>query len=83
MDLDIEGEPAVFEAVTIEGSVYDAGTEMNNELATHVPGLGGTERDPDMGVVAMHTGITGAGDLDPAVWGWSGPASFVTLTRSN
>lgn len=75
--------PAIFEAIEVEGSAYDAGTEMNNELATHVPGLDGTERDPDMGVVAMHPGIAGVGDLDPSVWGWSGPASLITLSRAN
>lgn len=75
--------PAVLQAIEVGGHAYDAGTELNNELMTHVPGLGGTERDPDMGVVALHPGISGAGDLDAAVWGWSGSASYVTLTRAN
>jgi len=75
--------PGVLDAAQIYTHAYDAGTEMNNELATHVPGLGGTERDPDDGVIAMHPGIAGVGDLDPGVWGWDGPVGMVTITRAN
>jgi hypothetical protein len=78
-----ESLPGELETLQLHTQAYDAGTEMNNELATHVPGLGGTERDPSDGVIELHPGIMGVGDLDPSVWGWNGPVGMITVTRAN
>ncbi len=62
----------------------DAGSEMNTELATDIPGpccgspgMGTDEFD----VVRAHEGIMGVGDLDAAVFGWEGAIAKVTIRR--
>ncbi|WP_396611994.1 spondin domain-containing protein [Haloferax sp. S1W] len=77
-------------------SSYDAGTEMNTEMYEDmVPpaqalygidgGVDGTGMsDPDLaedGVIMPHGGITGDGDLDPAIYGWDDPAALVQVER--
>jgi hypothetical protein len=61
---------------------YDAGSERNNELKSHVPGPccgNAFVRDPEGLVVGMHEGITGRGQLLPSVYGWNGPAARITV----
>ncbi|WP_277554563.1 spondin domain-containing protein [Halobaculum limi] len=75
---------------------YDVGTEENTELYEDlVPPAqslilggeadGGTaESNPDLaedGVIRPHPGISGDGDLDPAVYGWDEPAALVHVER--
>lgn len=63
---------------------YDAGTEANNESASHIPGpVGGNAfvRDPEGGVIVPHPGVVGGADLDPAVHGWDGPVAKITIER--
>ena len=60
---------------------YDAGTEDNNELATHVPGppFEGHERAPtEGGVIAPHPGIAGTADVGLA-FGWSEPTASLAV----
>ena len=59
---------------------YDAGTEENNELATHVPGppFGGMERAPTADVITPHPGIAGTGDVG-AAFGWTEPTATVAV----
>ena len=59
---------------------YDAGTEDNNELATHVPGppFGGGERAPTEGIITAHPGIAGTADVG-ATFGWAEPTARVTV----
>ena len=59
---------------------YDAGTEENNELATHVPGppFGGMERAPTADVITPHLGIAGTADVG-AAFGWTEPTARVTV----
>jgi hypothetical protein len=65
-----------------EVGAYDAGTEANNELADHIPGQGyPMVRDPEGGVIGHHPGFVGAGDLDPAEFGWEGPVARITVER--
>ena len=67
-----------------EVGAYDAGTEVNNELGSHIPGPAGGNpfvRDPEGGVIAHHAGFQGVGDLDPAEYGWSGPVARITIER--
>jgi hypothetical protein len=67
-----------------EVGAYDAGTEANNELASHIPGPVGNNpfvRDPEGGVIAHHPGVQGVGDLDPEVHGWDDPVARITIER--
>ena len=75
---DEDGNPRSF---TMDLISYDAGTEENNELATHVPGppFGGGERAPTEDVIAAHPGIAGAADVG-AVFGWTEPTASVTVS---
>jgi Spondin_N len=63
---------------------YDAGSERNNELAGFIPGPCCNNpfvRDPEGALIAPHPGIAGVGDLDPAVYNWTGPAAKITVER--
>ncbi len=67
-----------------EVGAYDAGTEVNNENGSHIPGpVGGNPfvRDPEGSVIARHPGILGVGDIDPAEVGWKGPVARITIER--
>jgi hypothetical protein len=68
----------------LERMAYDAGSERNNELAAFIPGPCCNNpfvRDPEGELIRVHSGIEGVGDLDPAVWGWEGPAARITIER--
>ena len=60
-------------------SVFDSGSEINDETAHTVPCLGGADAALSEGVGEkermQHPGITGVGDLDPAIHGWSADAT--------
>lgn len=67
-----------------EVGVYDAGTEVNNEQGSHIPGPVGNNpfvRDPEGGVITHHAGVHGGADLDPDVHGWDGPVARITIER--
>jgi hypothetical protein len=74
---DEDGNPRSF---TMDLISYDAGTEDNNELTTHVPGppFGGMERAPTEDVIAAHPGIAGTADVG-AAFGWTEPTASVTV----
>ncbi len=79
----------VGDSTSIEARAYDAGTEINTEAyADIVPpcdGMGGSGMSnpalAEGGVVHMHDGIIGAGDLTTSQHGWDGPVAMVTITR--
>ncbi len=60
-------------------SVFDSGTEINDETVATVPCLGGADAALSEGVGENerieHTGITGVGDLDPAIHAWRADAT--------
>jgi hypothetical protein len=63
---------------------YDAGSEANNELRAFIPGPccgNAFVRDPEGALIRMHPGITGAGELDPALYDWSEPVARITIKR--
>lgn len=63
---------------------YDAGSESNNELRAFIPGPCCNNpfvRDPEGALIAPHAGITGTGELDPAVYGWDEPVARITIER--
>lgn len=87
---------AVGDVVDVDTRGYDAGTELNTELfADMVPpcgpltgvdsaGQGTGATNPALaenGVITVHGGIAGGGDLDPALHGWEDPAASVSIVR--
>jgi hypothetical protein len=62
---------------------YDAGSERNSESCSYIPGppCGNHSHDPAPaeGFVHIHSGIHGAGDLDPAEVDWLNPAAKITI----
>ena len=69
---------------TLAKAAYDAGSERNNELATHIPGpcCGNPfVRDPTSEPIHMHPGILGVGDLAPAVYDWTNPVATIAISR--
>ena len=69
---------------TIATMAYDAGSERNNELRSHIPGPCCNNpfvRDPEGELIRHHEGITGRGQLSPAVYDWDGPAARIAIQR--
>ncbi|RMH64719.1 MAG: hypothetical protein D6677_04140 [Calditrichaeota bacterium] len=69
---------------TVYAYAYDAGSEKNTESMDHIPGpcCGSPHvRVPTSEPIHLHGGIQGVGDLDPAIYGWDGPAARITVTR--
>jgi len=69
-----------------ETMAYDAGSERNNELKSHIPGpcCGNVfVRDPEGALIAPHEGITGRGQLSPALYDWNGAAARITIERAS
>ncbi|MCP9487026.1 MAG: spondin domain-containing protein [Gaiellaceae bacterium MAG52_C11] len=67
-----------------ETMAYDAGSERNNELKSHIPGpcCGNPfVRDPEGAVIAPHEGITGGGELNQALYDWNGAVARITIER--
>lgn len=65
---------------------YDAGSETNNELCSHIPGPpcapgSGNASDDGEGFITLHNGIHGVGDLNASHLDWRGPVAVVTITR--
>ncbi len=76
--------------LTLFSSVYDAGSERNDELCASIPGPffaecggpgGGAKVGGGEGFVHIHAGIHGIGNLDPAQRDWRNPAAKVTIRR--
>jgi Spondin_N len=63
---------------------YDAGSERNDELRSHIPGPCCNNpfvRDPEGEPIRHHEGIAGRGQLSPAAYDWDGPAARITIQR--
>ena len=66
---------------------YDAGSEMNNESCSHIPGppcsgdSGNARTENGEGFVSIHSGIHGGSDLDPKQLDWRGPVAIITVER--
>jgi Spondin_N len=69
---------------TILARAWDAGSEMNSELMSDIPGPccgnpgSGTD---EFRRIRRHRGIMGTGDLDADVYGWEGRVAKITITR--
>ena len=66
---------------------YDSGTELNDELCANIPGpdCGGEGYNADTaggeGYIYTSSGISGVGDLEPAVFDWRNPVARVRVKR--
>lgn len=65
---------------------WDAGTEFNNELCAFIPGPpcgSALVRDTDdaEGLILVHPGLQGVGDLDTAEWDWQNPAVLIRIVK--
>jgi hypothetical protein len=70
------------DGATLRTRAYDAGSEKNNEKAAFIPGPCCNHpfvRDPEGALIRMHPGIAGVGDLNPAVYGWTGPVARIAI----
>ncbi len=73
--------------ITLESPVYDAGTELNDELCVNIPGpaCGGegfnADRDSGEGYVYIHSGIQGNGGLSTADFDWRNPVASITVKQ--
>lgn len=74
----LNGVPAIQR--THVSPVYDAGTEVNDELAANIPGPGGEGFNPadGEGFVHIHAGFHGIGDLPAEELDWRNPAAKIT-----
>jgi hypothetical protein len=71
---------------TFKLRAYDAGTEMNTESESHIPGPccgSPLVRVPTHERIRYHRGIKGIGDLDPALYDWNRWVAVVTIERIN
>ena len=70
------------ETQVFEVGAYDAGTEVNTQFMSDIPGQGNPfVRVPEGAVITSHGGIVGqVGDIDPAVYDWDGPVARITVT---
>ncbi len=68
--------------MTIMAKAYDAGTEENTEKTTDTAapdhGMGHPATSPPQ-PIAVSKGLTGAGDLEKAKFGWDGPVAKITM----
>lgn len=65
---------------------HDAGSELNDELCSHIPGpqCGGEGLSPDgggEGFVHIHAGIHGIGSLAPSEYDWRNPVARITVRQ--
>lgn len=68
---------------------YDAGSEMNNENCSYIPGppcpadSGNARTETGEGFISIHNGIYGGSDLNPKHLDWRGPVAVITITRED
>lgn len=76
--------PACFYRVYIDH--FDAGTEENNELCTHIPGpacdvdSGNLRASPGEGPIHIHRGVHGIGDIAASNYDWRNPVAEVFVS---
>jgi Spondin_N len=69
---------------TRETMAYDGGSELNNELASHIPGPCCGHmfvRAPEGQPVKPHAGILGGGDLSIGAYDWNGAVARIAIAR--
>ena len=82
--------PDAGETKVVYAYAYDAGTEQNDELCSSIPGPsfgecggpgGGAQVGNGEGVVVVHSGIHGVGDLLPHLRDWRNPVARITIRK--
>lgn len=77
-------------AVVVDAVAYDAGTEVNDELCTSIPGPhfdecggpgGGARVSGGEGVIRVHNGIHGVGNLAEPLRDWRNPIARIRIER--
>ena len=69
---------------TRDTMAYDAGSEANNERASHIPGPCCNNpfvRAPEGRLIRHHDGVLGVGDLSPALYDWTDPVARIAIER--
>ncbi len=87
---DVQG-PVGEHVLTLFSPAYDAGTEANDELCSHIPGPPSVcqgegfnaSRDGAEGYVHIHAGIHGIGDLKAADRDWRNPVARIEIRRTS
>lgn len=88
--IDAAPVPLPFQHETLYANGYDAGTEVNDELCSSIPGPnypecggpgGGAQVGGGEGFVFVHSGIHGVGDFAPADRDWRNPVAKVVIER--
>ena len=87
---DLEG-PSGEETLTVYSPAYDAGSEVNDELCSSIPGPffeecggpggGGQPAGGEEGYVHIHAGIHGIGDLHASARDWRNPVARIVIRR--
>ncbi len=81
--------PRGWDKKVVYAPAYDAGSELNDEICTNIPGpvcggAGPSPEDPGEGFVHIHAGIDGGiGDLQPGTESrdWRNPVAQITIQR--
>ena len=74
-------------SVTYYANIYDAGSEVNNELCDYIPGppcgddFNERATEGSEGFVTIGNGVHGGGDLSALDLDWNNPGASVTITR--
>jgi len=74
-------------SATYYAYAYDAGSELNNELCSHIPGppcagdSGNARTASGEGYISISRGVNGIGDLNAVHLDWRGPVAVITITR--
>ena len=84
---DVKGPKKMKKPVVTYLYAWDAGTEINDESCSHIPGpvCGGepfSDEDGE-GFIHIHSGIKGIGDLPAETYDWNNPVAKVTIERMN
>jgi hypothetical protein len=82
----VQGGPGS-KMITFYSPAYDAGTEADDELCSHVPGPPtvctgegfNASRSGDVDFVHVHPGIRGVGDLSAAMFDWKNPVAKIVV----
>lgn len=74
--------PGKLSDFVVQAQLLDAGTEVNSEAASDVPGLGGMAGMDENGVVYPHAGLQGVGDVDPEMYSLDGGV-WATFRRAS
>ena len=75
----------IWQTVSARVPAYDAGSEENDELCANIPGPAcpgsPNGRVEEAGLIHIHNGIHGIGNLDMTAYDWRNPVADITIKR--